>query len=221
MTVNKRSDNSTRHYDSSRRRQQAEATRRRILAVAERLFAAQGYTAVTMEAIAREAGISPATLYLHFPGRPAVVGALAEEIVTAPELSVEQVAHDVDPVEQARVGARILRQLNERSWLITGILRSQQGNDPEIARLWALWQQRHLDALRRAMAALAHAGGLRPGLDAEEAADILYAIAGTEVYRALVRERGWAPERYERWLFETSCRELLPLSLAHGRHHDS
>ncbi len=59
-------------------------------------------------------------------------------------------------------------------------------------------------------AAFAEAGGLRPELSIEEAAGILYALAGTEVYRALVRERGWTPEQYNRWLFETSCREILP-----------
>lgn len=210
MSVNKRSDNQTRRYDSPKRRQQADATRRRILAASERLFAAQGYAAVTMEAIARMAEVSLATIYLHFSGREAVVGALAEEIVTAPELSVEQLTEGLDPVEQVRVGARILRQLNERSWLITDILRSERGRDQEVARLWMLWRQRHLDAMRRAMAAVARGSGLRPGLSVETAADVLYAIAGPEVYRALVLEREWSPEQYERWLFEAACRELLP-----------
>jgi hypothetical protein len=41
------------------------------------------------------------------------------------------------------------------------------------------------------------------------ATDELYALAGTDVYRALTLERGWTPERYERWLFEAVCRELL------------
>jgi AcrR family transcriptional regulator len=209
MTVNKRSDNPTRRYHSPKREQQVGATRRRILAAAERLFAAQGYAAVTMETIAREAGVSLATIYLHFSGRAAVVGALAEAIVAAPELSVEQVAENPDPVEQLRVGARVMRQLNERSWLIVDILRSQQGSDPELARLLALWLQRHLEAMRRAVAAIAATGSLRPGLDPDEAVDALYALAGTTVYRALTEERGWSPEQYEQWFFALACRELL------------
>lgn len=215
MSVNKQSDNQppgdqARRYESPRRRQQAAATRRRILAAAERLFAEQGYAAVTMEAIAQQAGVSLATIYLYFPGRTAVVGALVEEIVAAPELSVEQIIQGAEPQEQLRAGTHILRRLNERSWLITDILRSQQGNDPEIAQLWALWQQRHLNAIRRAMVVVAKTDGLRPGLSAETAVDVFYAIAGTEVYRALVRERGWTPEEYEHWLFEVARRELLP-----------
>ncbi len=210
MTVNKQSDNPSRHYYSPKRQRQASETRRRILVAAERLFAAHGFSTVTMEAIAREAGVSLATVYLHFSGRAAVVGALAEEIVTTPELSVEQIALEADQVEQMRTGARILRQLNERSWLITDILRSEYGNDPDLARLWALWQQRHLDAMRRAMEAAMSNGGLRPGLSVETAADVFYALAGTEIYRLLTQERGWTAEQYERWLFEIGCRELLP-----------
>jgi len=209
MSVNERAENPPRRYHSPKRRQRASATRERILLAAEQLFAAQGYATVTMEAIAREAGISLATIYLHFAGRAAMVGALAEEIAAAPDLNVEQVIQDLDPRERLRIGARILRQLNERSWLVTDILRSQQGNDPEIARLWALWRQRHLDAIRQTIAALAEKGGLRPDLSMDEAADALYALGGTEVYRALVYERGWSPLRYEQWLVEIGCREFL------------
>jgi len=215
MSVNEQPDKpktATRDYHSPKRQQQASATRRRILAAAERLFAAQGYTAVTMDSIAREASISLATLYLHFAGRVAVVGALAEEIVAAPELSVEQVEQvdtNADSVEQVRVGAHIMRRVNERTWLVADLLRSQRGSDPELERLWTRWRQGHLDALRRAAEAIALRGGLRPGLSVEAAADILYALAGTDVYRALTQERGWTPEQYESWLFEASCREIL------------
>ncbi len=209
MTVNRQSDNPRRGYHSPKRQQQASGTRRRILATAEQLFATRGYAAVTMDTIAREAGVSLATVYLHFPGRAAVIGGLAEEIAAAPDLSVELVIQNADPVEQLRIGARIMRQLNERSWLVADILRGQRGNDVEVAQLWALWQQRHLDAMRRAVAAIAAQDALRPGLSVEAAADMLYAIAGTEVYRALVQERGWSPEQYERWLFDLATRELL------------
>jgi len=40
-----------------------------VLSAAERVFAAQGYDATKVQAIAREAGISLATLYATFPGK--------------------------------------------------------------------------------------------------------------------------------------------------------
>lgn len=198
-----------RRYDGTRRRAQAAATRERILAAAERQFAAAGYTTVTMDAIAREADVAIATLYKHFPNRTAIVEGLANAVVTAPDLNVEQVVDEPEPLARLRLGARIIADLNERAWLVTGILRDMRGTDETIARLWEEWQGRHLYAVRRAVESLADAGHLRDDLDAAEATDVLYALLGTEVYRALVRERGWTRERYEAWLFRITSRELL------------
>jgi AcrR family transcriptional regulator len=198
-----------RNYNSPQRDGQANATRSRILTTAAGLLSERGFAAVTMEAIAREAGTSLATVYIYFPGKAAVIAALADEITAATDLSVEQVEQESDPVLLLRIGAGVLRRLNERSWLVADILRSAHGSDEKLASTWRLWQDRHLEANRRAVAALAQAGRLRAGLTPDRAVDLLYAVTGTEVYRALVRERGWTPEQYEEWLFALGCRELL------------
>jgi AcrR family transcriptional regulator len=123
------------------------------LAVAARLFAA-----TTMQAIAAEAGVALATVYLHFAGRVALVAALAKDVVAAPDLSVAQVEQEIDPRAQLRLGAGIIRRLNERSWVLSDILRSQRGRDEELTRVWAQWQERHLAAMRRAVVALVERG---------------------------------------------------------------
>lgn len=46
--------------------------RRAIMAAAAELFMAEGYAAVSMDAVARTAGVSKATLYAHFPGKEAL-----------------------------------------------------------------------------------------------------------------------------------------------------
>jgi hypothetical protein len=91
---------------------------------------------------------------------------------------------------------------------------SISNKDETLAQVWATWQHRHLDAVRRGMRAFHERGALRPGLELDEAVDALYALFGTDVYRALVRERGWSPEQYEEWLFRLACRELLGTSLS-------
>ena len=48
---------------------EAESKRRMILRVARRHFMAEGFAGTGMEAVARDAGISTATLYAHFPGK--------------------------------------------------------------------------------------------------------------------------------------------------------
>jgi len=53
--------------------------RRQILVAAGRLFLAEGYAAVSMDALARAAGVSKATLYAYFPGKDALFGAMVAE----------------------------------------------------------------------------------------------------------------------------------------------
>lgn len=51
----------------------AEATRRRILAVALTLFREKGFAKTTMREVAREAGLSLGAAYHHFDGKQAIV----------------------------------------------------------------------------------------------------------------------------------------------------
>lgn len=200
---------SQRRYNSPERDERANATRRHVLIAAEELFAKSGFAAVTMQAIARKARVSPATVYLYFPGKAALVAALAEDVAASPDLSVEQVERENDPVQQLRTGAHIMRLLNERAWLVADILRNAQGTNKGLSQTWRRWQERHLEAIRRAVTALDNGNALRTTLTPDEAVDIGYTLAGTDVYRALVRERGWSPDQYEQWLFRLTCRELL------------
>ena len=54
-------------------------TRRRLLIAARTLFRTNGVEAVSMEDIARGAAAARATIYLHFPGKSALLTALLEE----------------------------------------------------------------------------------------------------------------------------------------------
>jgi AcrR family transcriptional regulator len=56
------------------------ATRARILDAARATLFAHGYPDLTMDALARELGMSKKTLYVHFPGKDAIAGAIIDEI---------------------------------------------------------------------------------------------------------------------------------------------
>jgi hypothetical protein len=47
-------------------------------------------------------------------------------------------------------------------------------------------------------AALARARALQPGMRERDAADIIHALMSPELYRLLVIDRDWPPERYEK-----------------------
>ena len=63
---------------------------------------------------------------------------------------------------------------------------------------------------RRIARALAGAGALRSDLRERDAADIVHAVMSPEVFRLLVTDRGWPPQRYEHWLARTLIDQLLP-----------
>jgi hypothetical protein len=60
------------------------------------------------------------------------------------------------------------------------------------------------------------AGALRGGLDRIGANDILWALTSHDLYRMLVRERAWAPDRYEHHV--DAMAPYLELPRRHRRH---
>lgn len=55
-----------------------------------------------------------------------------------------------------------------------------------------------------------NAGRLRPRLDHRTARGVFWMFTGTDVYRMLVRERGWSYHKYQDWLADTLVHALLP-----------
>src|SRR5687768_14077081 len=62
-----------RRYDSPVRAAQAATTRRQVLDAARARFEADGYTATTVAAIARAAGVAAKTVYLSFGSKSGVL----------------------------------------------------------------------------------------------------------------------------------------------------
>jgi hypothetical protein len=56
---------------------------------------------------------------------------------------------------------------------------------------------------------LAATGQLRPGLDPDEVADVVWSMNSAEYFTLLVRERGWDPARFADWLADAWCRLFL------------
>ena len=57
---------------------------------------------------------------------------------------------------------------------------------------------------------LADTGALAPGLPAERARDLIWLHTAPDIYRLLVRERGWTLDQYERWFAASLAAALLP-----------
>jgi len=77
-------------------RSDARDNRERILGAARELFAAEGLD-VPMRKIARRAGVSPATLYRHFPAKRTLVTEAFAEEMRACQASLDESCADPDP----------------------------------------------------------------------------------------------------------------------------
>jgi len=88
---------------TNRRIAQGEATRRQLVEVAARLFAAQGYEDTSTEQVLRESGVSRGSLYHHFDSKDRLFEAVVEHV----EEGV--VAHLMTAAERHRDPVRILR----------------------------------------------------------------------------------------------------------------
>ena len=86
-----------------------ETRRQAILEAAERAFARDGFHGTSMQAICREAGISPGTLYLYFPSKDDVFKALVEQRIGVLQGHFDAAAKDQkrDPIAGLRHVARM------------------------------------------------------------------------------------------------------------------
>jgi AcrR family transcriptional regulator len=207
----------TRPYNSSRRREQAAATRRDILEAAQRLFERQGYAATTMAAIAAEAGVALKTVYLAFETKSGVLRALWNLLLRGDEGEApvaerswyREVVEEPDPRRQLRLNARNSRAAKTRIAGVLKVIREGAPLDPDIGALWERIQTEFHANQRVIVERLAERKALRRGFDVDRATDILWTLNHPDVWQLLVGERGWTPEQYEQWFGDTACAQLL------------
>jgi AcrR family transcriptional regulator len=206
-----------RRYDSSHRREQAASTRGKILDAAQRLFERHGYVPTSMAAIAEEAGVAQKTVYDAFESKRGLLGALWHRQLRGDEEPVpvgerdwyREVLEEPDPRRRLRLNARNARVARARLGALLEVIRSAAPTDPEISALWDRIQTEFHGNQRAVVESLHESKALKAGLDVGEATDILWTLNHPSLYTLLVGDRGWSPERYEDWLADLFCSQLL------------
>ena len=208
-----------RAYRSTKRAAQVAQTRSDILASAGTLFRAQGYTAVAMPVIAREAGVGVETIYRAFGSKAGLFKAVIDAAVaggsTRAERPVEErpailaVIEEPDPRRQVERYAATQPGIHRRSGPLLRALSGAAATDPELAALWSEIETSRLAGQSRFVGMLASRGALRPDLSIEAARDGLWTLTSVAVHDMLVESRGWSIERYERWLADRLIDLLL------------
>jgi AcrR family transcriptional regulator len=191
--------------------------RRAVIDAARALFLERGYQATTIEAVSDHSDVPVATVYRLFSSKLGILKAVLDVSIAGDDraLSLQErppVAALLAEPEAAKLLARLASitvTINTRSSDIYRILSGASGSDPAAAVLLVDYQHQRHDGQARIARSLARARALRPGVRERDAADLIHALASPELYRLLVIDRGWAPERYEKWLASILTAQLI------------
>lgn len=198
-----------RAYNPALRREQAKSTRLRIIEAAQRLFVTRGFSTVTMDQIAREAGVAYQTVYAVFGTKLNVARGIiwsSFEVEGIDELIAEAMA-SADPETWLRSMARAARLISER---LGSLLRfMHESGDPELLAEYEKVEQRRFEQEESLIARLEQTGRLHSGISAAEALAVVWAMSGSQLHHQLVVGRHWTGSRYEEWLGDALIALLL------------
>jgi len=181
-------------------------TRRVVLHAAMALLRKQGPARVTMEDVARAAGLSRQSVYLHFQNRTKLMLALfahvGEELGGAEFFRPLPKGVDARALLDTRL--RMLAPYAARLHEIALALDIARHHDPIAQAAWNDRMARRRRIIRALVARLAAAGAIRKDWGKERTADAIWALCSPRTYADLVAERAWSLPDYERFLITTA-----------------
>jgi len=200
-----------RPYKSLIRRRQAGNTRRRIVEATRRLLQTEGYAGMTIEAIAERAHVSAQSVYAIFKSKTGILIELLDQSTFGAdyEEAVRAALSATEPETRLRLAAGIARKVHDAQSATFDQMRGAGVVAPELAKLEEQREGLRYERQEKMIASLHDANSLRKGLNYATARDILWTLTSRDVYRMLVRERGWTPQKYQEWLGEALVNSLL------------
>jgi AcrR family transcriptional regulator len=188
-----------------------------VIDAAQTLFLERGYGATTIEAISALADVPPATVYRLFSSKRGILKALLDvsivgdhdNVPMAERPHVRSLLAEADASSQLAGFVANAARVNSRTAPIYRILVSAAASDRDAAALLEDLTQQRQKGQGLIARSLARAGALRPKLRERDAADIIHALMSPEMYQLLVVDRGWSPEKHERWLTALLIDQLL------------
>jgi AcrR family transcriptional regulator len=194
-------------YNSPLREEQAKRTRERILEAARKTFRERGYGATTLAEVAQAAGVAEPTVRVVFKTKPNLVEHLLRLAVRGEDDELQLHQREAFQLVLAATDANTLldrladlaEALHERSWDVMEIARGAASSEPAIAEIYEQRGRARLTNQRAVAKRLAELGALSGGTSVETTADLLWLYTAPEIYRMLVIERRWSPNRYRTW----------------------
>jgi AcrR family transcriptional regulator len=181
--------NERRRYRSAVRDEAASENRARVLAAAIKLLGTPDLSALSMEAVAKAAGVTRLTVYNQFGSRSALLEEVFDELARRGELArIPQAMAMSDPLAAL---ARLIEIYCEFWGFDPAVdrLNRAASMDEEFASALAARHARRRKALSVLVQRLAQAGHLATQNSAA-ATDVLFALTSPDFYRTLSAGRG-------------------------------
>jgi hypothetical protein len=122
--------------------------------------------------------------------------------------AVREAMAEKRPLERLKYAPRVARRIYESESSVWDLLRGAGAVAPALARHDEERECTRYEMQQHLIEGLAAGKKLRPGLSVSQARDILWALTSRDLYRMLVRERGWTPQEYEDWLIKMVLESL-------------
>ena len=215
-----------RPYDSTRRQEQAQETRRRIIASARELFVRQGYGKTTIVQIAEAAGVAVETVYGAFRNKATLLRQVwyvdfrgdEDDVPLYDRAEMQAILAESDLATRIRRHAVFVTAANRRMTLLIDMLTGAAATEPAAAAMLAEWADRRIDVATKYARAAAETGQL--AVSADHCRDVLFATMDGALWQRLVVERGWTDPQYADWLGRLWI-DLFVASTSHARRRRS
>jgi AcrR family transcriptional regulator len=201
----------TRRYEQRLRAQSAEETRRRVLdAVYDQLHEAPAQP-VSVERIARTAGVARSTVYASFGSRAGLFDAFAADLLERGGFRrVLDAVADPDPRVTVRAGITGGVHTFAAHRDVFRALISMAELDPDaVGGAMQRSEQRRAKGMMWLARRLARDGALREGLTAKQAADRLWILTSFDAFDLLYNGRGRSPRAVAGVLVDMARRSVL------------
>lgn len=191
-----------------------------IVAAATELFLQNGYTATTLETVARKAGVAPRTIYVRFETKArlfqrviaaATVGDTDETPLPDREWSIRSMT-GATLDERIDAFADGVAEMNERLGPLMAVNAEVESQEPEVQQSAQVARDATLTFLRRFWVGASESELLPAGVDLEWLINSSAIMSAAETRLIITRHLGWSREQYRRWI-ATSWRRLVAGSL--------
>lgn len=201
----------SRPYRSVLREEQAERTKQLIAEAARERFVESGWAGTSVRSVATAAGVSEATVYAVYGTKAGLAVSLVDSADAAADVDRtlrELASAEGDPRRQLAAFIGFDRRLFERGGDGLRVIVEGMRNEPALAAAYEEGRGRG-ERNRREVFSRWPAAARRRGVSVQRALDVYAVIVSIQSYDVATLERGWAPDRVERWWLDSVAEQIL------------